>query len=58
MFLTDSEEEISNEYLKNGYVIRPAYDIEALNEMKNEFIATISKIIGNKYISSGKCPSV
>ena len=48
MFLTDSEEEISNEYLKNGYVIRPAYDIEALNEMKNEFIATISKIIGNK----------
>jgi len=48
MFLTDKEEEISNEYLKNGYVIKPVDNIEALNEIKNEFITTISKIIGGK----------
>jgi len=48
MFLTDKEEEISNEYLKNGYVIKPVDNIEALNEIKNEFITTIGKIIGGK----------
>ena len=30
MFLTDSEQALSNEYLSQGYVVRPVADLEAL----------------------------
>ena len=51
MFFTDYEKEISNEYLKNGYIIRPADDMNALHEIKREFISTISDILGDRSLA-------
>ena len=45
MFLTDIEKEISNEYLMNGYVIKPVIDREALHEIQKEYIRLINKAL-------------
>ena len=38
MFLTHADEEISNEFLSQGYIIRPVADFEALKQITNNFI--------------------
>lgn len=42
MFLTESEKHISNEYLTQGYIIRPVADFEALAWMRSQFIHLIA----------------
>ena len=42
MFLTHADEEISNEFLSQGYIIRPVADFEALKQITNYFINIIS----------------
>ena len=43
MFLTESEQKISNEYLTQGYIIRPVADFEALEWIRNQFISLIAE---------------
>lgn len=46
MFLTKSEQELSSEYLSQGYIIRPVADTEALNWMRKQFVRLISENLG------------
>ena len=43
MFLTDSEQTLSNEYLSQGYVIRPVADLEALQWMRTQFLKLVAE---------------
>ena len=43
MFLTDSEQTLSNEYLSQGYVIRPVADLEALQWMRTQFVRLVAE---------------
>jgi len=52
MFLTQSEQELSNEYLTQGYIVRPAADLEALAWMRNQFIRLIAEAIGSDFDGS------
>ena len=45
MFLTDSEQTLSNEYLSQGYVIRPVADLEALYWMQAQFVRLVAESI-------------
>ena len=47
MFLTEAERVISAEYLRQGYVIRPVADIEALEWIRNQFIRLIDETLGS-----------
>jgi sporadic carbohydrate cluster 2OG-Fe(II) oxygenase len=49
MFLNKFEQDVTNEYLKNGYIIRPVADMISLNFMRSQFIRSISQFI-NKQI--------
>ena len=42
MYTTKNEKEFSDEYLNQGYIIRPAADLEALEWMAKQFIYLIS----------------
>ncbi|HIF58211.1 MAG TPA: 2OG-Fe(II) oxygenase [Rhodospirillales bacterium] len=42
MFLTPSEQQLEDEYLTQGYIIRPAADLEALAWMRSQFIRLIA----------------
>lgn len=42
MFLTESEQKITNEYLADGYVIRPVADMDALHWMRDKFAQLVS----------------
>ena len=43
MFLTDSEQTLSKEYLSQGYVIRPVADLEALQWMRTQFVRLVAE---------------
>lgn len=43
MFLTELEQKISNEYLTQGYIIRPVADFEALEWMRYQFVKLIAE---------------
>ena len=46
MFLTETERELSNEYFRDGYIIRPVADAEALNRIRDHFVDVISEALG------------
>jgi sporadic carbohydrate cluster 2OG-Fe(II) oxygenase len=46
MFLTESERKFSEEYLRQGYVIRPVADVEALEWMRSQFVRLICETLG------------
>jgi len=48
MFLTQLEQKTSNEYLTQGYIIRPAADLKALEWIRNQFIYLISEALNIK----------
>ena len=48
MFLTQSEQKLSDEYLTQGYIIRPVADLEALEWMRSQFISLIGNTLGVK----------
>ncbi len=41
MFLTKLEKQLSDEYLQQGYIIRPVADLEALEWMRNQFVRLV-----------------
>jgi len=45
MFITKSEQELTTEYLTQGYIIRPAADFEALDWIRKQFIILISEAL-------------
>jgi sporadic carbohydrate cluster 2OG-Fe(II) oxygenase len=46
MFLTETERQLSDEYVREGYVIRPVADAEALNRIRNYFARLIRDALG------------
>ncbi len=46
MFLSKSEKQLSDEYLKQGYIIRPVADTKALEWMRSQFIRLIDETLG------------
>jgi sporadic carbohydrate cluster 2OG-Fe(II) oxygenase len=46
MFLTESERGLAEEYLRQGYVIRPVADIEALEWMRAQFVRLVGDALG------------
>ena len=46
MFLSKSEKALSDEYMKQGYIIRPAADLEALEWVRGQFIRLIGETLG------------
>jgi hypothetical protein len=51
MFLTEAELDLTEKYLKQGYVILPVANRDALDWMRNQFVGLISEAIG----TSAKC---
>jgi sporadic carbohydrate cluster 2OG-Fe(II) oxygenase len=47
MFLTKSEQELSSEYLSQGYIIRPVADEDALNWMREQFVRLVKESLGD-----------
>jgi sporadic carbohydrate cluster 2OG-Fe(II) oxygenase len=48
MFLTDTEQVLSTEYLSQGYVIRPVADVEALQWMRAQFVRLVGDALGTQ----------
>jgi len=48
MFLSKLDQQLSDEYLNQGFIIRPVADIEALTWMRNQFIQLIAENVGIK----------
>ena len=46
MFLNPTEQAVSEEYLEQGYIIRPAADVEALTWIRNQFMRLLTENIG------------
>jgi len=58
MFLNKDEQELTEEYLEQGYVIRPVADLVALNWIKDKFInlskkefVAVVETDGNKWLN-------
>ena len=49
MFLSKSEQELSEEYLSQGFIIRPVADIEALDWMRNQFVQLIGEALSEDF---------
>ena len=49
MFLSKSEQELSDEYLSQGFIIRPVADIEALDWMRNQFVQLIGEALSEDF---------
>ncbi len=49
MFLSQSEQQFSEEYLCNGYVIKPVADFEALNWMRDQFVRLVGDALGENF---------
>lgn len=49
MFLSQSEQQLSEEYLRNGYVIKPVADFEALNWMRDQFVRLVGDALGENF---------
>jgi len=47
MFLIESEQQISAEYKRQGYVIRPVADLEALSWIRKQFVLLIQSALGS-----------
>lgn len=52
MFLTESEREISDEFLRQGYVVRPAADPQALEWIRSQFVRLAGELLGTTVQSS------
>jgi len=48
MFLTDTEQAFTTEYLSQGYVIRPVADVEALQWMQAQFVRLVGETLGTQ----------
>jgi sporadic carbohydrate cluster 2OG-Fe(II) oxygenase len=48
MFLTKSEKNLSDEYLQQGYIIRPVADLEALESIRRQYIRLIGETLGTE----------
>ena len=48
MYITKDEKEFSDEYLAQGYIIRPVADLKALDWMTNNFIRLVADEIDIK----------
>jgi len=46
MFTTKTEQQLTTEYLSQGYIIRPVADIEALNWIRQQFVDIVSEALG------------
>lgn len=49
MFLSQSEQQFSEEYLCNGYVIKPVANFEALNWMRDQFVRLVGDALGENF---------
>lgn len=49
MFLSQSEQQLSKEYLCNGYVIKPVANFEALNWMRDQFVRLVGDALGENF---------
>ena len=49
MFLSNSEQVLSTEYLRQGYVVRPVADADALQWMRVQFIRLVSDALGTPF---------
>lgn len=49
MFLSQSEQQFSEEYLSSGYVIKPVADLEALNWMRDQFVRLVGEALGENF---------
>ncbi len=45
MFFTEDEYDLTQEYLQQGYIIRPVADLEALDWLRCKFVDLISEIL-------------
>ena len=48
MFLTDTEQALSTEYLSLGYIIRPVADVQALQWMQAQFVRLVGEALGTQ----------
>jgi sporadic carbohydrate cluster 2OG-Fe(II) oxygenase len=48
MFFTQSEQQLSDEYLAQGYIIRPVADLKAIEWIRSQFIRLIVDALGIK----------
>ena len=48
MFLTDTEQALTTEYLSQGYVIRPVADVDALQWMQAQFVRLVGETLGTQ----------
>ena len=48
MFLTDTEQALSTEYLSQGHIIRPVADAEALQWMQAQFVRLVGETLGTQ----------
>ena len=46
MLLSKSDQKLSDEYLNQGFIVRPVADVEALTWMRNQFIQLIADNVG------------
>ena len=49
MFLTQSDQQLSDEYLTQGYIIRPVADLEALEWIRSQIILLIADALEAKF---------
>ena len=48
MFLTEAERDLSSEFLRQGYVVRPAADLQALDWMRSQFVRLAGDLLGHR----------
>lgn len=46
MFLTEAEQKLTDDYVRNGYIIRPAADMQALEWIRGQFLKLVSDTLG------------
>jgi len=46
MYLDNNEIKLTNQYLDNGYIIKPVADMEALEWMRSKFVQIVSEYLG------------
>ena len=54
MFLSKSERELSDEYLSQGFIIRPVADKEALDWMRSQFVQLISEVLSEDFTNDAE----
>ncbi len=48
MFLSKAEQQLTEEFLKDGYVIKPTADKEALDWIRSQFVRLVGEILGQE----------